>query len=129
MKVSTNSWHYRLHKFLQNEIPKSLCAYFWNLVFSVLHITVAFIGVCFFLTCIGVLILWYPFEISGYKLIHPVLEVIVAFITGLGASALVGYTVYMTKRKISDDTTPDGVIMAYFKAKKAKVCPIIEIVD
>lgn len=129
MKVSTNSWHYRLHKFLQNEIPKSLCAYFWKLVFSVLHITVAFIGVCFFLVAIGVLILWYPFEISGYKLIHPVLEVIVAFITGLGASALVGYIVYMTKRKISDDTTPDGVIMAYFKAKKAKVCPIIEIVD
>ena len=129
MKVSTNSWHYRLHKFLQNEIPKSLCAYFWKLVFSVLHIAAALAGLIFFFVLIGFLILWYPFSISDYKIIHPVLEVIVAFITGLGASALVGYTWYMTKRKISDDTTPDGVIMAYFKAKKAKVCPIIEIVD
>ena len=129
MKVSTNSWHYRLHKFLQNEIPKSLCAYFWKLVFSVLHITVAFIGVCFFLTCIGVLILWYPFEISGYKLIHPIIEVIVAFITGLGASGLTMYLVYLAKSKYSDETTPDSVLMSYFKSKKAKVCPIIEIID
>ena len=129
MKVSTSSWHYRLHKFLQNEIPNSLCAYFWKLVFSVLHITVAFIGVCFFLVCIGFLILWYPFELSGYKLIHPIIEVIVAFITGLGVSGLVAYLVYFTKSKFSDETTPDGVLMTYFKSKKAKVCPIIEIID
>jgi apolipoprotein N-acyltransferase len=114
---------------LQNEIPTSLCGYFWKLVFSVLQLTAALAGLIFFFVLIGFLILWYPFSISDYKLIHPVLEVLVAFITGLGASAFVMYTVYMTKRKISDDNTPDGVIMTYFKAKKAKVCPIIEIVD
>lgn len=51
MKLSTNSWHSKLHEYMYaGDLPKSLCPYFWKLVIGVLLvIPVTIIYLPFFL--------------------------------------------------------------------------------
>jgi len=43
IKVNKDSWHYRLLQVLGNSSPKTLCTYFWSVVFAPLAIVAAWL--------------------------------------------------------------------------------------
>lgn len=45
MKINTNSWHVKLHKYIfTNRLPDNLCPYFWRIVKSLIFVIPAFIS-------------------------------------------------------------------------------------
>jgi hypothetical protein len=128
MKVSRRSWHYRLHVFgftvfnlmdygpfayargrRYEHQPNSLCGYFWS--------TLA--------------LLW----LTPILAICTLIVVIAAAI--VGATSVVAdktHNVYRTIRPKAEvepnpEPQPPGLILSYMKARKQKVCPIIELTD
>lgn len=104
MKISKDSWHYRLvWKFGDRSPRTNLCLYFWQVVGNVLKVIVlGVIGVVFFP-------IWGP---------------------AVGISLL--YDLYRQKhpRKMREPPEPKGPSLIYLwvKAKKDRVCPKIEFV-
>lgn len=133
MKVSRSSWHYKLYNFLWNawekaggmgwvvdyvterrkprlhaqHYPNSLCAYFWFVVLSLIGVPALFLSLTF------VTLLCSPFLV------------------------LVLLTIYITdkrdERRKANGTynkyKEPGLLSQFVKAKKSKVCPVIELVD
>jgi len=147
MKVNKNSWHYRL---LTGDIfgiqgvnswnvSSSLCLYFWQVVFMLLWKGVAL----FFLT---------PFVINSL-LILPLVSTLGVITTGVIVQGDTGLTVLVMELIViivfvivwaglslytflKDKTDLVGVVekepnlfVEYIKAKKNKLCPIIEFVE
>lgn len=147
MKVNKNSWHYRL---LTGEIfgieglnswnvSNSLCVYFWQVVFVLLWKGVAL----FFLI---------PFVINGF-LIQPVIFIFGWITTGIIVKGDIGLTILImesvvitcfvivcaglslhtflkNKTDLSEDVEKEpNIFVEYVKAKKNKLCPMIEFVE
>jgi hypothetical protein len=102
MKVSTKSWHYRfMMNLYQCEEPKTLCGYFWKLMLCI------FVSPVIFPLFVVVVLIFYALwparwlrdKIQTWWYNRPV-------------------KVYEPKK--------EGVVRAYFRAAKSKVCPIIE---
>lgn len=144
MIINKSSWHYRLLKAADMNIPNSLCPYFWKLVFTigmsvavVVMLTVTFLALGLPLIGLGSIapaaVLWWQW--------------IAAFFAGgvviSGVIALVGFCVF---KYVEYDTARDeakahkeylirigelpepkkNVLVEFVKATKTKVCPIIE---
>ena len=132
LKIKKSSWHYRLwaftHEHPERVKPTNLCRYFWRIFFTITLpaalIVAALIG-------IGAL-LWVMFQ-------NPVPTLIV-----LGSIALfLGFIFFAAwqerhrKRKraaralIEPDPEPKdpNPFTEFLKARKQKVCPLIEVVD
>ncbi|MGR2462346.1 hypothetical protein ACUX4R_26070, partial [Salmonella enterica] len=69
MKINTKSWHYRFLSSLDTSIPKSLCPYFWKVMFTVALLAGSILLLMFFLAIIGARI----FEGIGFTLDNVVL--------------------------------------------------------
>ena len=104
MTLSKKSWHYRLmksftsdDKLVNNELPNtSLCMYFWQLCFLL-----------FFLSTVGLFV---------FIALSPMI-----FIEWLGYD--------LSKKKVEvkrEPTEPRTLLGKWVKAKKEKVCPLIE---
>lgn len=121
MKIKTSSWHFKLQKGLWSrsgpwpfghtfndyrtvdDAPRSLCGYFWVTVFSVL------VSVPYLLIFGGAWVLWKvvirPF---GRFVVLPVINVIIAI------------------EPERDEEKQPGLLREYIKAKKSRMCPLIE---
>lgn len=119
MKINRNSWHYRYMKFVQESVnngipfnePKSLCSYMVLLIF---HLTyVPFVSVVF---CAGVLFLL-PFgAFFGFVwLIAHGLQYLLWRYCGL-----------KVKHWENPPQQNQWLFVQWLKAKKDKVCPLIE---
>lgn len=100
MKIRYDSWHARLIRRFDLR-PKTLCGYFWALMFSLF---VSMLLIVLSPLVFGVLLLG-------------------AMVEGMSrvwqwATRRFGDRVVVAK--------PDSLLVAYLKAKKAKVCPFIE---
>src|SRR6266496_4705118 len=120
MKVRKNSWHYRLFCFYKDpdgegrkynhgelrhrQQPKNLCRYFWFLVLGTLFIPFAAIGVALvFLAMLfvaGIAYLWDLRPVTVKK-----------------------------REKLERAPKEPNLVLEFVKAKKNRVCPIIEVVD
>lgn len=127
--VSRKSWHYRLYNFTQNFMrsagvgmvlnsiaekrlaydrdykPKNLCRYFWSTVLGVitfpLFVVLTVLLLLFILICVAIC---YPV----FKLVDWLID---------------------RKRQSSDAPPQSNFVAEFIKARKAKVCPLIETKD
>ena len=125
MKVKRSSWHYKLGLLGDTEpYNDNLCRYFWRLVgrlaiflvflFLALYVPF-FVGYLVYLFCVG------PF----------ISNVIMASFVVLSI-ALSTMVIKVFRKKLGKPIGTFGennIVVEYIKAKKRKVCPIIEYVD
>jgi len=116
MKINRRSWHCRLSLLGSDFAPHNdnLCNYFWRIVGKLILITVAII------ICIVLIALYFmsPLVISNTILI-------VAILLALVLPALV---IFYLREKIGKpiEAPYENIVREYLKAKKRKVCPMIE---
>ena len=135
MKIYYESWHYRfIDRWNRNwdNGTVTLCSYFWNFIFSFI--------VCFLVVASGTI-----FSFLGlWSLLAPILQFftlqperfiiagyglwIVIFIISLTLGYLWFYdnSEYMQKRRELAKCKQPNFVFEYIRAKKRKVCPIIE---
>jgi hypothetical protein len=121
MKVRKSAWHYWLYNFGFEQCAwrpetSNLCSYFWRTMWGLLKtlIVVAVAGAL--LTLGGVGFYRYPLEM---------------FIAIAAVAALITILHYGERRKYRRIASahPPGLLRSYIKARKDKVCPLIEFVE
>jgi hypothetical protein len=141
MNISKRSWHYRYMDRLGFDVrgTHSLCIYFWKLVFALtippICMAVCALAVLFFV--LGVVAL--PLHMIGLidlKLLPAGISVALAPCGFLGWIGIIffltcvlskyAYERSIARRNSKTEPQEPNVFIAYIKAKKQKVCPIID---
>lgn len=142
MKISTNSFFYRQADKFTWEISSSLCVYFWQVVWAVLFWWVITPVLAVLLTAL--LLLGMPF--AAGKLILPIFGYVETgtklseYLWHLGAGytfflvfvGLMAAWTYYQEVKPNQGEKPkkeENLFIAYVKAKKRKICPLIEFTE
>lgn len=106
MKISKRSWHYELlHN--HNNPPKNLCTYFWVTVIKSAFLIALTGALIFAAGC--VVYIFFIHTILGWML--------------LPAGGLIWLGARRWGKRIP---RPPGLIRSYIRAKKERVCPLIE---
>lgn len=133
MKINTKSWHYRLLEGMGVNIPRSLCPYFWKVVFMmfVIGIVISIFGLLFYTVgnkacmVLGLLI---GINVVLAAIIKTILGLLImATIIAIIVGALIGWD--YGKAHIKMPYKEDSMVVNYIKAKKSKICPTLEFVD
>lgn len=119
MKISRKSWHYKIRN-LGNDFGiynDTLCRYFWAIVIRIVLITVC-------TAAIATLVYGYftsPFWIST--------SIMILFL--ISSVVLPVWAVCFVRKRFGGppELPKETLIFEYLKAKKNKVCPLIEYVD
>lgn len=138
MILSRNSWHFKLASsiftgtMIRAEMSGkiSLCSYFWLVVFAGLLNLAAIVGLLIGLTCIFSIMVVAPITWLVAGLAGPQAAIAAAIWSGIVISAVWPYiTRWWHTRKRSEPRTPKqpNILVEYIKAKKSKVCPIMEV--
>ena len=137
MKVSSDSWHYKILMTEHQQMVRrgtSLCVYFWLVVLSMFIWTfaaVASVGItaAIGMACYLVFYVWYFlvadlfFGVQSFDLQNLNLSLgIHAFMFGVWVFSVI----FRFKNKIVGREPSDNLVIEYVRAKKRKVCPIIE---
>lgn len=141
MKIKQSSWHFGLvssfFTSIEYEHNVSLCKYFWMLVFSILVSAVLGVFLCFILTAF-ITFLTYPIWqfVLGSNIVVGFSSLLVWIVFGKALQEEFGDStanwninvlphVYTgrTNKKVKEP----NVLIEYLKAKKNKVCPLLEI--
>lgn len=152
MKISKNSWHYKLNRFWWPvSRPQSLCTYFWSTV-AALVVTVGavvstiFVAFCTLFAAGAMGYFMVTFEFPRINTVSVWQLVFLYSWAGVGLFALICYITtqiadwhttrkhekYIRDLKAFVEGKPEkepNVFWAYLKAKKEKVCPFIEYTD
>lgn len=125
--VNTNSWHYKLvDTMLTNSSPKeNLCGYFWQIVGSILIVLASIFSFLFILHLPGLVLMSVGAVAVSYWLILVIGIVFWAVFIG----GMVLYNLYKNHRDITYNDGKENIVVSWFKAKKSKICPIIEFKD
>lgn len=147
MKISKDSWHYRMltNRFMfldgwySYNISNSLCIYFWQVVFRFLG------GAAAALTISAPIVLGLDVATGVIQTIdNVVLQVLLHLWAGLGIFTGLLAVVYSilivlafvaagaewaSQRIPSKEKKKPSLLASYIKAKKDKVCPMLEFVD
>lgn len=148
MKLSKNSWHYKLNMLYDDWVPSNLCPYFWKTVYRTILLPLnlvlaipmfilewiygdrfdgksdwiwikAILGFMIFLVLLC--------GISAIAMLFIQREAVVAVgVTGWIIIFGIGFSWLWGKYQDSRENNPPSLIGSYFKAKKEKVCPKIE---
>jgi hypothetical protein len=136
MKISKQSWHYKAN--LWDYPHNNLCQYFWQVALSI-GVRIVGWGLLLLAGFICLFILSYPFLI-GFNVaevtfnMHMMISSIVGWLISM---TLVGYYIdyryydnrlvkYLKRRKKAKENKEPGLVGAYLKAKKEKICPVLE---
>ena len=115
MEVSRDSWHYRYLTFLHWTHPRTLCPYFWKVVWA---LVIAGAVPVLLLSLAGTLLwyhIWAPFYILG------AFVVVVLFWLGIAWLAMYLEDV----RPWQKITKSDNLTVEFLRAKKNKLCPTL----
>lgn len=148
MKISRSAWHVRLsQKVFPGYQPKDLCSHFWIVVAGVVIalFTVLFVVSALGLGVLALVILWIDSRVFQYLLAHWQEVLLISGVAvGTGIVMLVSYIAvsassrWLIERfhvnKMPHDTPPKepkqpGLLCSWIKAKKRKICPMIEVED
>ncbi len=118
MKIKRNSWHYKISNWGSwGGRNDNLCLYFWRLVLKVLFVVVCICAISGFiyLLCID-----FYFRFAWVVVLY--------FLFSVGVSVL---AVWFTRTQLgkSPEIPGSNILIEYLKAKKAKICPLIEYTD
>ena len=118
MRISRKSWHYRLNTSLYDYFnPNNLCEYFWKTVFA-LTIAMAIIS----------MMIWAVVGLTKHVVNDPWGSLI--FLSLIGC---IGFPIIAIKLLRyyfpSTKTKQESLVAEYLKAKKNRICPMIEYYD
>lgn len=117
MEIRRKSWHYKVYEFVCDNRPgrtTNLCTYFWKTMFG-LGVATLVIGLA--LAAIGLI---------GFGLyFHTALTFMI--LGGIGA--LIGFIPLCFYIGDKYEESEPGLLRLYLKAKKEKVCPLIDFVE
>lgn len=114
MEIKRNSWHYKVYNFMCDGRPgtkTNLCAYFWKVVFG--------LSVATGLGLIALAIL----GLIGFGLYY---HTAITFMILGGTGAIIGFIPLCYYIGDKYEESEPGLVRLYLKAKKDKVCPLIE---
>ena len=154
MEIRTDSWHYRLLKFMGSTIvhahgyrPVTLCEYFWSLMLHLFLAVVAVVVLSFEAAMMVsfVLLLLDAISLDSGNPLHPLILTMgtVGWMACLGALLFFAIRSYLNLCRKYDKRTifeiaGDGLskwakcptlFKEYWKAHKEKYCPVIDFVD
>lgn len=109
MKIKTTSWHYRFLKRMGHK-PKNLCSYVWTLFANVI--------LCFAAMVVATVLVF-----GAVKLTIDTNGIFLLVALG-GMGVIFGTAFGYTRVKKSDN-----LVLSWIRAKKSKMCPMIEYVD
>lgn len=137
MNISTKSWHYRfLNTFYSSPMPRSLCPYFWKLVWASIVVAVPTVMLVMCFTLVG----HKTMEYSVWTTLNTVISFAVGTVIAACATAVSGSLVFgvawlfgKAKEGVSKGVdkakgTKANIAVEFVKAKKEKVCPHIDYV-
>lgn len=162
MNISKNSWHYKFLSRHKKEIPKSLCPYFWSLVFNLSFWVMVGLGI--FGLLLGFLHFFLEFYYYYQHTFNLSLDVILGFIWGVikftlvicvmslafvaicfALAIMIGIVIMpfslaspwfkktcfrlLDKLPSKPNNMNPNLLFEFLKAKKDKVCPILNFVD
>lgn len=144
MIINANSWHVKLHDrfYASYSRPRSLCAYFWKMVWVCFMCSVLAGSTIFGLTVAGAGILEQFFVLStpvglslGFILGLVTLALILAVAVGIVYCIMSFWAWYdlrkeekewqLIKAKREGKEIKENIVIQYIKARKSKVCPVI----
>lgn len=156
MKVNKNSWHYKLMDYWDYKIIDqllygnnvTLCKYFWNTIGAILQsvgfvlmicTAIALLSLCFF----GIIVAPINYLLTAYFGVPELCEglgVVTIFLFWVILPIIAGFEEYMrgnikgipdwmrsTPKEEVVVTKSPNLVWEYLKAKKAKVCPLIQL--
>ncbi len=128
MRIRYESWHYRfIAKSWDNE-PRSLCAYFWKIVISIL-IGITGSVVALFMSWYLLKALSYPFlqhwMSTGYALVSFPLWLAIGIVASYNYRQWL-YTTTRLERPDKPPSTPPGLVQSFLVAKYRRICPLLE---
>lgn len=100
MRISSRAWHLRLVRFIKESyVPTDLCSYFWTVVWIVVAV------LSFAVAALMTSPIWGPLLLLQL------------------------WTERVQQRAKSGQERPPNLLLAWVRAKKAKVCPLITVVE
>ncbi len=156
MKISKNSWHYKMLKqgafgcFNHYKPSNSLCLYFWQVAFQIgaLFLWLPLMGFLFVsVFAVGPLLLVATWFLAGELLTshEAMMQILPEMLAPLIAAGVIGLILYaaaivafscaglsILSKKIRANQVVDSkpsLVIEYVKAKKQKICPILEFTD
>ena len=132
MKISINSWHYRLMGELGLRIPYNLCAYFWKTVWALL-LSASLVVVSVYLTVAASMPFWWWVNPSADAL--PLVIFVGTIDVAILAVVLVTVIRDRHYTEMNEGTRPwpsqepqkePGLLILWLRAKKEKLCPFID---
>ena len=131
MKIRKTAWHYNFYNFSfehgAHGAPEktSLCLYFWRTVFGMFKILFIVVAVLVILFSIGAVIYNWPLASLGGGAVGAVCILTVHYWSRM--RNYVNKTLYRTVDEVEE--REPGLLRSYLKAKKDKICPLIEFVE
>jgi len=131
MKINTNSWHYRFAKRMHRTPSSNLCNYFWQVAGPILLISIFTIA---WISLVVSLVVAFGFWGVVFRVLIGLAFTLVAVIifAGIGLLAEEVWERWDEQRPKKPKKTKSykekqpNIFFAWLKAKKDKVCPIIE---
>lgn len=145
VKFKKDSWHAKWWALTNNErskLPSNLCSYFWNIVISILGFPLTWmtylmpekwklcsrLGVGFFINLVTVVPIWVftdEFMSDGHGFWTAFAFALMTLVFMYMAIFIVAYVcMFLESLKYKD--RPSSLLPAFIKAKKDKVCPMID---
>ena len=128
MKISTDSWHYRLIDWCDFDHPNNLCAYFWKTMFAVIGTPIFFLAVALIVVVGGAMALlpfWWTFIESPFPLV-----VLVGLAEIIGLMWLLGQLIQDRREEeiySGERERPTPSLFAeWIRAKHRKICPLLK---
>jgi len=129
MDISTKSWHYKIVKMSDNT-PLSLCTYFWTFIRNLGILLLVLLVVGFFVFSFFNTII--VFFLYGIEFIPDSSKVAFGMVCIIAFCFLCAFLFIRTKesewyqkRKMENIQKPPNILFSYLKAKKRKICPMI----
>lgn len=144
MIINENSWHVKLHDrfYAHYSRPRSLCAYFWKIVWVCFVCSVIAGSMISGLTVAGAAIIEHLFVLSplanyglGFILGLIIVALIIAVAIGIVYGTMHFWAWYdlrkeekeweRIKAKREGKEIKENIVIQYIKARKSKMCPVI----
>ncbi len=135
MKINKKSWHYKAISKLGFTPSKSFCMYFWQIpligMYLIVAIAIGVLAICATLNAvlapIAFMFAWdgyFELAFEGDRVGAELLAGVVWFLY-----VLFGRAIYRHHHPVGFAKKEPSIIVEYIKAKKQKICPILEFED
>lgn len=126
MSIKRKSWHYQLAtrelgldaKRYWERKHQSFCAYWWAIVWRIVVLAAAFLGLALVVLALAVAVWQFPVQ---------VMTVVVLLTTGFGVPILIAWL--LDRKPVPQPEREPGLVSQWYSARKQRICPRVEFED